>query len=94
MSNYIPHHTKKKQRMKKLEAKLRRLIKKGDTEEKILKSATQIRDARVLALEAKKDKLPPLSSSVFKAQRINREIIEVYNTSPKQIAEEFGLTQD
>ena len=58
MASFIPNHRKKLDRLKRLEADLRRLINRGASEEKLLETAAEIRDCRIRVLRAKQNKNP------------------------------------
>jgi hypothetical protein len=58
MASFIPHHRKKLDRLRRLEADLRRLIDRGATEQKLLEMAAEIRDWRIRVLRAKQNKNP------------------------------------
>ena len=58
MANYLVHHRKKKERLARLEQQLRRLIALQASEEKLLKVALEIRDARIRVLRAKQNQNP------------------------------------
>jgi hypothetical protein len=58
MASFIPNHRKKLERLRRLEADLRRLIGLAASEEKLLKAAAEIRDCRIRVLRAKQNKNP------------------------------------
>ena len=60
MTNYIPHHTKKIQILKRRELKLCRLIQRGKEEKIIIAAAEEVRKARIRVLRAQRAEIPPM----------------------------------
>ena len=58
MAGYIPHYTKKRDRLRRLENDFRRLIELGASREQLLVAATEIREAQVRVLRARQNKIP------------------------------------
>lgn len=59
MASYVAHHTKKLEMLEQKELKLKRLLKRGTSEEKLLEAALLVRDARVRVFKAKLATIPP-----------------------------------
>lgn len=58
MASFIANHRKKKERLKRNEEGLRRLIKSGASRERLLKEALAVRDSRIRVLRAKQNQNP------------------------------------
>jgi hypothetical protein len=61
MSNYVPHHTKKKERLANREDELLRAIHDGKSRDVLLRLAEEVRLARIRVLRAERAKLVPAS---------------------------------
>lgn len=58
MASFVPYHGKKRDRLERLEERLRRLIGRGASEEKLLVAALAIRDCRIAVLRARQNQNP------------------------------------
>jgi hypothetical protein len=90
MASFIPNHRKKLDRLKRLEADLRRLIARGVPEEKLLELAAEIRDCRIRVLRAKQNKNPertPQERAAF--VRIGDQIAAMRELSPEAVLAEY-----
>ncbi len=63
MTSYVANFQKKIRIRSEKEEKLRRLIASGKDEEKLLKTAEVVRDARIRELQAKKAQISPEAST-------------------------------
>lgn len=90
MASFVPNHRKKLERLKRLEADLRRLIDRGATDEELLDLAAEIRDCRIRVLRAKQNKNPERTAeerAVF--LRINDQIAVLKELSPAAVLAEY-----
>ena len=63
MANYVAHHTKKKERLMRLEQELSRSVRRGAPLEQQLRLADEVRLARIRALRATRATFPPKTVS-------------------------------
>lgn len=93
MSNYIPHHTKKKQVLARKELALERLIAHREPIQKLIDAAEEVRDGRIRVLEARRSTIAPAGNADAQYQRIDEQIEELSNTSIDSILTEFGFNK-
>jgi hypothetical protein len=58
MASFVPYHGKKRDRLNRLEERLRRLIARGASAEKLLAASLAIRDCRIAVLRARQNQNP------------------------------------
>jgi hypothetical protein len=90
MASFIPNHRKKLDRLKRLEADLRRQIERGAPEEKLLDLAAEIRDCRIRVLRAKQNKNTERTLEKRAAfLRIDNQIAALTELSPETVLAEY-----
>ncbi len=89
VSNYLPHHTKKRQARAARERKLRRLIAAGAPTERLLKAATEVRDARVRELRARLAQVPPVDDGTGRRARLQALIRAAAEVEASAVLAEF-----
>jgi hypothetical protein len=90
MSNYLPHYTKKRQTQSRKEETLRRLIKLGASEDKLIAAAEEVRAARIRTFRASLAKLPSGGRIVtVESAKIEFQIEVIMATSAHAILAEF-----
>lgn len=58
MASYVPYHGKKRDRLRRKQADLQRLVERGAPHEQLLKAAAEVRDSLVRALRASRSRIP------------------------------------
>ena len=89
--NSITHYTKKRQILARKELALRRLASRHAREEKILKAAQEVRDARVRVLRALRATIVPKDDAKLHYRKIDQKIETIQRMSPVAILAEFGV---
>ncbi len=73
MSNYLPRYTKKKDHLARREQDLLRVIKRGESQEKIIGAAEGVRAAMLRVIEAKQAMIPPRAGHEAEAAKLDAE---------------------
>lgn len=84
MSNYIPHYTKKLRARRRAEEALVRAIHRGDSDEKLLRLAANLRDAGVRALKAER------AEAISGSEILTAKIEAARQRTIEGILKEFG----
>jgi hypothetical protein len=91
MANYIAHHTKKKERLKRLEHQLSRSVHAAASLEQRLQLAEEIRLARIRALRATRATFPPKTiSQTNRGTALEAKIASLERMTGADILAEFG----
>jgi alkylation response protein AidB-like acyl-CoA dehydrogenase len=90
MASFIPNHRKKLERLKLLEADLRRLLDQGALQDKLLELAAEIRDCRIRVLRAKQNKNRERNAWERAAfLTVDRQIAAIRELSPEAVLAEY-----
>jgi hypothetical protein len=94
MAGYIPYHGKKRERLKRQEDALRRLIRRGASRDKLLKAALEVRDCRIRVLRVKQATNPERNQEERAAFiKVERDIEALQAVTADEVLAEF-LTAD
>jgi hypothetical protein len=69
VSNYIPWHGKKREHVELREEKLRRLLLKGSSTQKLNQAAEEARAARIRLLKSNSARIPPIVDALNSLRR-------------------------
>jgi hypothetical protein len=94
MTSYIAHHTKKKKRLARREAELRRLVDTAAPSLKLFGAANAVREARIRVWRAKRSAIIPKDDACDRYATIDRKIQSLVDTPISTILAEFGLLVD
>ena len=89
VANYIPHYTKKKQGLKRLETRLAKLLREGAKEAVLSRAAVAVRDARVRVLRAQRDRIAPEGKNADLIADFNTRIERAQEKEASLILAEF-----
>ncbi len=89
MSNYIPHHTEKKQTLSRKEDFLRRLVIQNASQERILAAVEEVRDARIRVVRAQRATITPTADGQVKYDKLDARIQGIATTPLETIVAEF-----
>jgi hypothetical protein len=92
--NYIPHYTKKKQILARKQHRLRRLIERRVTPQKLISAADAIREARIRVLRAQRATIPPKGDAHVLFDKIDRKIDALLKMTPQDILAHFECSAD
>jgi hypothetical protein len=73
VSNYIPRHTKKKEHLVRREQELLRVLQRGETRQKLIDAAEEVRAAMLRVIEAKRTTVPPRSEHEAEFAKLDAE---------------------
>lgn len=94
MTNSLPYKEKKRDRLKRLEKDLSRLMERGATDEKLLGAAEEIRDCRVRVLKAVQSQIPQMNAEERnRFLRLGEQIRLAAAVTPEQVLAEFQAGQ-
>lgn len=91
MSNYIPHHTKKRERLRRLVRDLRSAVAKNAPEERILKLAEEVRQAEIRVLRADRALAPRSERGTDARAMFDAKISNLEATSIEDVLERHGV---
>ena len=91
MAGYVPFYMKKTLFLRSQEERLREAIRKGVDETKLLKAAEAVRDARLIAMRAKRRTLVAGSLKELAAKRakLDPKIAMVCASTPQSVIADF-----
>lgn len=89
MTCYIANHQKKNEILARKEDAMTRLIERAASEEKLLKAAERIRDARVRVLRAKRALILPRGDFQDAFDAVDAKIAEVMALTPYQLLDDY-----
>jgi hypothetical protein len=89
MAGYVPHHRKKRDRLERLECDLLRSIQIGDSRERIIEIAEQVRQARIRVYRAELSRIAPDGKKAEAEDSIAARIEEWQHRSVESIIETF-----
>lgn len=74
MTNYIPYHSKKRERRERLESVLLRILGNGGPQEDVVRAAEAVREARVRELRSRRAELPAMPGFATELAAIDEQI--------------------
>lgn len=92
MANYVAHHSKKRERLARMEEDLVRSIRSGDLRERQLFLADEVRLAKVRALKAERAQFEPATRGYSdRMAAIDEQIASLEVTASENILAEYSL---